>query len=181
MNRACKHAAITGANGLIGHALCNQAIDRGWMVRGISRIHCKLPKDVDGVVVDDIHADIDWGDALAGCDAVVHLANRVHVIDDKASDPLAEYRRVNVQGSLNLARQAAAAGVKRFVFVSSIKVNGEQTPMGSPYTADDVPAPLDAYGVSKMEAEQGLPHCRADRDGSCHHSPAAGVWPGCKG
>jgi UDP-glucose 4-epimerase len=75
---------------------------------------------------------------------------------DKAADPLEEFRRVNVQGTLNLARQAAAAGVRRFVFISSIKVNGEATQLGRSFTADDAPAPLDAYGVSKMEAEQGL-------------------------
>jgi UDP-glucose 4-epimerase len=77
-------------------------------------------------------------------------------MSDTATDPLEEFRRVNVQGTLNLARQAAAVGVRRFVFVSSIKVNGESTQLGFPFTADDAPAPLDAYGVSKMEAEQGL-------------------------
>jgi len=75
---------------------------------------------------------------------------------DEVSDPLAEYRRVNVDGTLNLARQAATAGVKRFIFISSIKVNGEQTPLGQPFTAEDTPAPEDAYGISKWEAEQGL-------------------------
>jgi UDP-glucose 4-epimerase len=89
-------------------------------------------------------------------DAVVHLAARVHVMQETTADPLAEFRRVNVQGTMNLARQAASAGVRRFVFVSSIKVNGEATQLGRPFMADDAPAPLDAYGVSKMEAEQGL-------------------------
>jgi UDP-glucose 4-epimerase len=87
---------------------------------------------------------------------VVHTAARVHVVQEAAADPLEDFRRVNAQGTLNLARQAAAAGVRRFVFVSSIKVNGEATQLGSPFTADDLPAPLDAYGISKMEAEQGL-------------------------
>jgi UDP-glucose 4-epimerase len=77
-------------------------------------------------------------------------------MQEATADPLEEFRRANVQGTLNLARQAAAAGVRRFVFVSSIKVNGEATQLGSPFKADDTPAPLDAYGVSKMEAEQGL-------------------------
>jgi UDP-glucose 4-epimerase len=86
----------------------------------------------------------------------MHCAARVHVMAESVADPLAEFRRVNVQGTLNLARQAAAAGVRRFVFVSSIKVNGEATQLGRPFMADDAPAPLDAYGVSKMEAEQGL-------------------------
>jgi nucleoside-diphosphate-sugar epimerase len=87
---------------------------------------------------------------------VIHAAARAHIMKDEVADPLAEYRRVNVDGTLNLARQAAAAGVKRFIFISSIKVNGEQTPLGQPFTADDTPAPEDAYGISKWEAEQGL-------------------------
>ena len=108
------------------------------------------------VAVGDMSDHTDWSAALAGAEAVVHAAARVHVMDDAATDPLAEFRRVNVEGTLNLARQAAAAMVKRFVFVSSVKVNGEATLPGRPFTADDVPAPLDPYGVSKMEAEQGL-------------------------
>lgn len=107
-------------------------------------------------MVGDLEATTDWRTALDGVDSVVHLAARVHVMQDTASDPLAEFRRVNVAGTLNLARQAALAGVRRLVFVSSVKVNGEGTMPGRPYTADDVPAPLDAYGVSKHEAEVGL-------------------------
>jgi UDP-glucose 4-epimerase len=98
----------------------------------------------------------DWSTALNGVSVVVHCAARVHVMRDTSVDPLEEFRRVNVQGTLNLARQAAAAGVRRFVFVSSIKVNGEATQPGCPFTADDILAPLDPYGVSKMEAEQAL-------------------------
>ncbi len=98
----------------------------------------------------------DWGLALQGVDAVVHCAARVHVMQDDATDPLQAYREVNVKGTLNLASQAAQAGVQRFVFVSSIKVNGECTEVGMPFTADDVPAPEDPYGVSKHEAEELL-------------------------
>ena len=86
----------------------------------------------------------------------MHLAARVHVMNDKSSDPLAEFRRVNVEGTAALARQAAVAGVRRFVFLSSVKVNGEFTKPGHPFTADDVPSPEDPYGVSKHEAEQLL-------------------------
>ena len=93
---------------------------------------------------------------MHGIEAVVHLAARVHLMRDRSADPLAEFRRVNVQGTLNLAEQAAAAGVRRFVFLSSIKVNGESTPASRPFTADDEPAPLDPYAISKHEAEQGL-------------------------
>ncbi|TWC75324.1 nucleoside-diphosphate-sugar epimerase [Pseudomonas sp. SJZ103] len=93
---------------------------------------------------------------LSGVDILVHCAARVHVMSDASSDPLTEYRKINVAGTLKLAEQAAQAGVKRFVFISSIKVNGERTRLGQPYTADDVPSPGDPYGVSKMEAEQQL-------------------------
>src|SRR5690606_37005531 len=87
---------------------------------------------------------------------LIHCAARVHVMNDQSADPLAAFRKTNVDGTLNLARQAAASGVKRFIFISSIKVNGEGTAFGRPYTAFDTPAPQDPYGVSKMEAEQGL-------------------------
>jgi nucleoside-diphosphate-sugar epimerase len=93
---------------------------------------------------------------IANCDAIVHLAARVHVMHDAAADPLAEYRRVNTAGTLALARQAAAAGVRRLVFVSSIKVNGESTLPGIPFREKDLPAPADPYAVSKAEAEAGL-------------------------
>jgi UDP-glucose 4-epimerase len=145
---------VTGANGFVGHAVCNEALARGMTVRGGTRFPCDLSIGVDNVVVGSIDGRTDWLNVLSSCEVVVHLAARVHVIT--AKHPLVEFRRVNVQGTLNLARQAALEGVRRFVFVSSIKVNGESTQLGHPFTADDVPAPLDAYGVSKMEAEKGL-------------------------
>ena len=147
---------VTGVNGFVGRALSVEAVARVLTVRGVTRSHCSLPKGVEGVVVDRIDGDTDWQDVLLGCDVVVHLAARVHVMQETAVNPLIEFRQINVQGTLNLARQAAAAGVARFVFISSIKVNGESTQLGSPFKAGDVPAPLDTYGVSKMEAEQGL-------------------------
>jgi nucleoside-diphosphate-sugar epimerase len=93
---------------------------------------------------------------LPSVDVLIHAAARAHLMKDEVADPLAEYRRVNVEGTLNVARQAAAAGVKRFVFISSIKVNGEATVKGKAFHADDIPAPEDAYGLSKLEAEQSL-------------------------
>ena len=147
---------VSGSNGFVGRALCTQAVACGLAVRGVTRTSCNLPKGVGGVVVSSIDGNTDWREVLTGCEVVVHLAARVHVMQETTADPLTEFRRVNVQGTLNLARQSAAAGVRRFVFVSSVKVNGEATQLGSPFKADDVPAPLDAYGVSKMEAEQGL-------------------------
>jgi UDP-glucose 4-epimerase len=110
-----------------------------------------LPNEV---VVPDMDAQTDWHAALAACSAVVHLAARVHLMRDTAQDSLALYRATNTEATLNLARQAAQAGVRRFVFVSSIKVNGEGR--DTPYRETDAAAPEDAYAISKWEAEQGL-------------------------
>jgi UDP-glucose 4-epimerase len=107
-------------------------------------------------MVGDLDEQTDWSAALAGREVVVHTAARVHIMRETAHDPLAEFRRANVGGTLNLARQAAAAGVRRFVFLSSIKVNGEETAPGKPFDATDAPAPVDAYGRSKLEAEVEL-------------------------
>lgn len=148
---------VTGANGFVGHALCTELARRGYGVRGVVRdlsrsagLQCEL------AMVGDIGPTADWSAALDGVDAVVHLAARVHVMHETASDPLPAFRMTNTAGTENLARQAAQAGVHRFVYLSSIKVNGEQTLPGRPFTEEDVPAPLDPYGVSKYEAEEGL-------------------------
>lgn len=150
---------VTGATGFVGGALVRRlAADpecKG-VVAAVRRKVKALPDGVRQVQVGDLLPTTDCGLALQSVDAVVHCAARVHVMKDDATDPLQAYREVNVNGTLNLARQAARAGVGRFVFVSSIKVNGEATQPGRPFTADDVPAPLDPYGVSKLEAEQGL-------------------------
>ncbi|AFK67936.1 MAG: SDR family oxidoreductase [Pseudomonas sp.] len=149
---------VTGASGFVGGALCRQLATSGsFAIRAASRHpNAATVAGVQAVAVADLGATTDWAQALAGVDLVVHAAARVHVMKETASDSLAEFRRVNVDGSLNLARQAAAAGVRRFVFISSIKVNGESSQPGRPLCADDSPAPQDAYGVSKHEAEQGL-------------------------
>ena len=148
---------ITGANGFIGRALCADAAARGFAVGAVTRAPCELPAGIEGWAVGSVDERTDWQEVLGGgYDVIIHLAARVHVMQDAATDPLAEFRRVNALGTLNLARQAASAGVRRFIFVSSVKVNGEATRPGHPFKADDVPAPLDPYGTSKMEAEQGL-------------------------
>lgn len=108
------------------------------------------------LVVGDLGPDTQWNSALRDVNTVIHLAARVHVMCDNAADPLAEFRRVNVAGTLNLARQAVAAGTKRFIFISTIKVNGEETTLGRPFTSSDLPDPQDAYGISKHEAEECL-------------------------
>ncbi|MDP3164634.1 MAG: SDR family oxidoreductase [Hydrogenophaga sp.] len=147
---------ITGANGFVGRRVCRVAIDAGLRVRGAVRHSDKAFEGVERVVVSSLNDAADWTQALTGCQVVVHIAARVHVMTELASNPLDEFRRVNVQGTLHLAREAAASGVRRFVFVSSVKVNGESTSADHPFTAADPPAPQDPYGISKMEAEQGL-------------------------
>ncbi len=114
------------------------------------------------VIVKSIDESTNWSLGLEGQQAVIHAAARAHIMKDEVADPLAEYRRVNVEGTLNLARQAAAAGLKRFIFISSIKVNGEATVNGQAFSPDDEPAPQDAYGLSKLEAEKGLAQLAAE-------------------
>jgi nucleoside-diphosphate-sugar epimerase len=150
---------VTGASGFVGGALVRRLIANGAcnsVVVAVRRKAESLAEVIRQVQVGELLPATDWGQALQDVDVVVHCAGRVHVMQDDAMDPLQAYREVNVNGTLSLAIQAAQAGVGRFVFVSSIKVNGEATQHGYPFTADDVPAPLDPYGMSKLEAEQGL-------------------------
>jgi nucleoside-diphosphate-sugar epimerase len=148
---------VTGATGFVGRALCKAEREQAdFSLRAAVRGTTGLIENADPAVVGDIGAATDWTAALQGVQIVVHLAARVHVMNDTANDPLQEFRKVNTEGSLQLARQAAQAGVRRFVFVSSVKVNGESTAPGQSFGPHDVPAPRDAYGVSKREAEDGL-------------------------
>lgn len=147
---------VTGANGFVGSELCARLLRDGTAVRGAVRSLSSSPDGVEAIAMGSLSPEIDWTDALANVSQVVHLAARVYVMNDKSTDPLVEFRQVNVEGTANLARQAAAAGVRRFVLLSSIKVNGELTEEGKPFTASDVPAPVDTYGVSKREAEQTI-------------------------
>ena len=120
------------------------------------RTHGQLSAKGETVTVGAIDAGTKWADALRGVDTVIHLAARVHVMKDKAADPLTEFVKVNLYGTANLAQQAARAGVKRLVFVSSVKVNGEQTTEARPFAETDEPDPQDPYAVSKLQAEQVL-------------------------
>lgn len=148
---------LTGATGFVGNAIQQRILaDRNYDLTIAVRNINEYSEVVRVVKVDDLKFNTDWNDALKGIDVVVHSAARVHVMNDNATDPLVEFRKVNVEGTLNLARQAVESGVKRFIFISSIKVNGEGTKLGSPYTADSKPNPVDPYGISKYEAEQGL-------------------------
>lgn len=150
---------VTGGTGFVGGALLGTVgATTVWQpvaaVRQNPQSHLKI--SVPYVVVGSIDDGTDWFAALQGVSVVIHTAARVHVMHDQSPDPLAEFRRVNVAGTLNLARQAAAAGVKRLVFVSSVKVNGEATLPGQVFKADDIHVPTDPYGLSKYEAEAGL-------------------------
>jgi nucleoside-diphosphate-sugar epimerase len=147
---------VTGAKGFVGKALCERLQKQEISVRGVlKKPHTSITTSGDYVVA-DLSNETEWTLALRNVRQVIHLAARVHIMKDSSSDSLAEFRRINVDGTLNLARQAAAAGVKRFIFLSSIKVNGEFTEIGKPFTADDEPAPEDPYGISQYEAEQAL-------------------------
>jgi len=148
---------VTGATGFVGRSLCNRLSSNGWNVRGTllaSENPSSLICGIEPVLVEPLGCDTEWSHALAGVDTVIHLAARVHIMDDLSADPIADFRSVNVEGTIRLAREAAKAGVKRFVFISSIKVNGEESSI--PYTSESEPNPSDPYGISKWEAEQAL-------------------------
>ncbi len=147
---------ITGATGFVGRALCAAMIGRNSLRIAVRDLTTGEWSDGVQAVQASLSPDHDWSSALIGVSVVIHCAARVHVMNDQSADPLAEFRRVNVDGTLRLARQAAEAGVRRFVFLSSIKVNGEHSPHGMPFTADQQPAPSDPYAVSKCEAEVAL-------------------------
>lgn len=162
--------AVTGASGFVGKALCDQLECHGFavrrLVRSLSGFH---PNEIE---VGDINADTDWSSALSGASTIVHCAARTHVMNDLSANPLASYRSINVNGTRRLAKEATRLGVKRLVFLSSIKVNGERTtlmrrafdPNGIelmpsidiPFTSFDAPFPQDDYGITKLEAELEL-------------------------
>jgi len=150
---------VTGASGFVGRILCQELLAQGFEVAAsVRRITLPPERLFPEIEVGDVHASTDWSSALTEVNTVIHLAARVHVMKDVATDPLAEFRKVNLDGTVNLARQAARAGVKRLVYVSSVKVNGEETRGQRSYLEQDTPAPQDPYGVSKWEAEQALRH-----------------------
>jgi nucleoside-diphosphate-sugar epimerase len=150
-----KKILVTGASGFIGQAISAELVLQGFDVLCAVR----RPFLLDGASilrVRDLEEPSDWSSNLDGVDCIIHTAARVHIMDDTARNPFAEFHKVNVIATLNLAQQAASRGVQRFIFLSSIKVNGEYTELGKPFKADDAPNPQDGYSLSKHQAEQGL-------------------------
>lgn len=163
--RDLKKVLISGANSFIGNALCKAMLRKGWQLRGTIRsenLMHNLPNGVNPVFIGSIGSNTEWGRATSNVDVVVHLAALVHKIRNDYKDPLVEYRYVNVNGTKYLARAAAANNIKRFVYLSTVKVNGEGR--ATPYNEKDNPEPMDPYGISKWEAEQVL-HEIADMTG----------------
>jgi UDP-glucose 4-epimerase len=153
-----KNVLVTGANGFVGSAILSSGTENRFSYRGVVRLKANIKIKCDSLIVTiaSLNASTIWREKLLDIDVVIHLAARVHVMSDNSNDPLAEYREVNTEGTLNLARQSAQAGVKRFIFISSIKVNGESTSNRPSFTAFDERSPEDSYGVSKSEAEEQL-------------------------
>lgn len=149
---------ITGHTGFVGQALVKALVEN--TLRLVGRRH--LAGQPGQFFQKELTTTEDYSDCLAGVSVVIHAAARVHVMDDTAADPLAAYREVNVAGTLNLARQAAASGVKRFIFISTIKVNGEATLPDQPFTAHDLSKATDPYGISKAETEAALKRLCSD-------------------
>jgi nucleoside-diphosphate-sugar epimerase len=155
---------ITGATGFLGQNLCSAALDRNYSIRATTRSASKPHRhpEIESIPISSIAEPLPET-ALKGLEVIVHLAARVHVMNDTTSDPLAAHRQINTAATLSLARQAAQHGVKRFIYLSSIKVNGEGgIDIDRPYTEQDPPQPIDPYGQSKWEAEQGLKQIAAE-------------------
>lgn len=149
---------VTGATGMLGRALVERlCAETQCTVHAAVRASVQgLPVGARVFSVGDLGGQPSWADALNGVEAVIHTAARVHVMREMASDPAAAFHKINVEATRDLAAAAAARGVRRFIFISSVKVNGEQTSEGRPFAIGDVEAPADAYGASKQQAEQEL-------------------------
>tara|TARA_B100000959_G_C14933561_1_gene604719 strand:- start:749 stop:1696 length:948 start_codon:yes stop_codon:yes gene_type:complete len=147
---------VTGCSGFVGSALCSHLMAKGMALAGtVRRQQDKTIPNIDYHIVSSLNGDTSWRNVLAGVSVVVHCAARAHIMHETVSDPLEAFREVNVAGTSRLAREAADMGVGRFIYLSSVKVNGENT-SDHPFREDDTPAPEDPYGISKWEAEQEL-------------------------
>jgi nucleoside-diphosphate-sugar epimerase len=156
---------VSGASGFVGSALCSHLVSRGFdVVATVRNFPDASVPSVEYRIVTETSSATDWSDALAAVDAVIHCAARVHVMDDHTQDPLAEFRRVNTLGTETLARAAAGSGVKRLIFLSSIKVNGESALPDSPFNQTSPAKPQDPYAISKLEAELALTHIATETE-----------------
>jgi len=150
---------VTGSTGFVGRVVIDKLQRKNINVKALIRIESvefSHTERLISVIVSAIDANTNFSKALSDCAVVIHCAARVHVMNDEVAEPLKSFRETNTFGTLNLAQQAADAGVKRFIFISSIKVNGESTELGKPFKPDDNFIPTDPYGLSKYEAEVGL-------------------------
>lgn len=144
--------AVTGSNGFVGKRLCQSLLAQNYGVLPVVR----KARGSNELGIGEIGPHTKWAGILGDVDCIVHLAARVHIMNDSSVDPLADFRKINVDGTVNLARHAVDAGVKRFIYLSSIKVNGEKTVEGKPFRETDSVMPEDAYAISKLEAENCL-------------------------
>lgn len=147
---------VTGASGFVGRALCNR-FARSWRVRAAVRnLDMSAPQNLVEYTLGELDIGFDWGGCLTGVDAIVHCASLVHVSEGRDGTGADAFERINVRGTIRLAQQAATAGVKRFVFLSSIGVNGDRTEQGRPFNELSPPAPRTLYAKSKLAAEKAL-------------------------
>jgi nucleoside-diphosphate-sugar epimerase len=151
-----EHILLTGYSGFLGGSVSNRLLRRDNHVSVIIRVPCKVDLSINAILVNSISSSYNWTNVLNSVDVIIHCAARVHIMSNKSIDSLSQFREVNVGGALNFARQAAESGVKRFIFISSIKVNGESTLESSKFSSSDEMSPEDPYGISKAEAEEGL-------------------------
>ena len=156
---------VTGATGFVGRALCPALVADGHEVAAVVRNSGNpgIPENARVHVIPDIGPETEWDQALSGMDAVIHLAARAHVMEEHARDPLAEFNRINAEGTGRLASAAAKAGIGRFVYLSTVKVMGERS--AAPFRETDTPRPEDAYGKSKLAGEQALAIAGCDQVG----------------